>query len=234
MGGMALRWFAIASALAVSACVMKTQASSAGPGVAPVPAVATVTVAAPPPPRPIVTLFPEAIADEQRADEARRHGPHKPWNVPDIAKYRDAIEGYVGSVTQGNLTPLNQAAVPFASYLREMHDRIHPYFADGFLDSLHALPKTHPLNDEKLTTRVELALSPDGHIRRMGVIRTSGVTAFDLSALHSIDMAAPFGVTHAAIRSPDGNVYMHWDFSREEMLACSLRQVFPFILRASP
>ena len=40
----------------------------------------------------------------------------------------------------GNQTALNTAAVPFASYLNGMHNRIHPIFADSFLGSLDGLP----------------------------------------------------------------------------------------------
>ena len=69
------------------------------------------------------------------------------------------------------------AAVPFATYLNGMHNRIHPIFADSFLGSLDSLPATHPMNDPKIFTSLEIVLTPDGNIVKMGVTKTSGITA---------------------------------------------------------
>jgi hypothetical protein len=60
------------------------------------------------------------------------------------------------------------------------------------------------------------------------------VTAFDIAALDSVDRAQPFGPAPAAIVSPDGNVYLHWEFHRNEVFACSTQGARPFILAAPP
>lgn len=67
----------------------------------------------------------------------------------------------------------------------------------------------------------------------MGVVRLSGVTAFDVAALDAVDRAAPFGPAPDAIVSPDGNVYLHWEFHRNEIYACSTMGARPFILNVS-
>ena len=126
---------------------------------------------------------------------------------------------------------LNAAAVPFASYLNGMHNRIHPIFADSFLDSLDSVPQSHPLNDQHLVTRLEIVLTKDGSLKEMGVVRTSGITAFDIAALDSVERAQPFGPAPDVIVSPDGNVYFHWEFHRDEVYACSTIGARPFILR---
>ena len=127
----------------------------------------------------------------------------------------------MSSVKPGNQTALNTAPVPFASYLNGMHNRIHPIFADSFLESLDGLPANHPMNDQHLVTRLEIVLTKEGHLKKMGIVKTSGITAFDIAALDAVDRAQPFGPAPGAIVSPDGNVYLHWEFHRDEVYACS-------------
>jgi hypothetical protein len=112
-----------------------------------------------------------------------------------------------------------------------MHARIHPLFAGTFLASLGALPASHPLRASPLLTRIEIVLTKNaGRLVRMGIVRTSGITAFDIAALDAIDRAGPFGVAPDAMASPDGNVYVHWDFHGDELCACSAGGALPFIV----
>jgi TonB family protein len=167
----------------------------------------------------------------READGERRKSEHRgSWMASNFDRWKSAIENYVSSVKPGNQTALNAAAVPFASYLNGMHNRIHPIFAESFLESLSGLPATHPMNDRHLVTRLEIVLARDGHLKKMGVVRTSGITAFDIAALDAVDRAAPFGPAPGAIVSPDGNVYLHWEFHRDEVYACSTMGARPVIL----
>jgi TonB family protein len=118
--------------------------------------------------------------------------------------------------------------------LHAIHNRIHPIFAESFLGSLANLPPTHPLNDLKMTTHLEIILSARGEVVRMGIVKTSGVTAFDIAALDSVQRASPFGPAPPAIFSGDGNVYLHWEFHRDEVFACSTMNARPFILATPP
>jgi hypothetical protein len=171
----------------------------------------------------------------RKDDAERRRSAHRgSWRTPSIERYRSAIENYVPSVKPGNTTALNTAAAPFASYLNQIHSRIHPIFADGFLDSLDRLPASHPMNDPTLITAIEIVVErEEGRLVRRGVVSTSGVTAFDISAIASVDRAGPFGTPPSEIVSPDGNVYLHWEFRRDQM-ACSTLFAHPFIKRAEP
>jgi hypothetical protein len=171
----------------------------------------------------------------RRADGERRRSQHRgSWATPSFERYRSAIENYVPSVKPGNQTALNTAAVPFASYLNQIHNRIHPIFADEFLDSLDHLPASHPMNDQNLVTALEIVVDrEEGRLVRRGVTRTSGITAFDISAIAAVERAAPFGAPPPEIVSPDGNVYLHWEFRRDGM-ACSTLFAHPFILKAQP
>jgi TonB family protein len=167
----------------------------------------------------------------READGERRKSEHRgSWVASNFERWRSAIENYVSSVKTGNQTALNTAAVPFASYLNGMHNRIHPIFAESFLESLDSLPSSHPLNDQHLVTRLEIVLTREGHLKKMGIVKTSGLTAFDIAALDAVDRAQPFGPAPNAIISPDGNVYLHWEFHRDEVYACSTMGARPFIL----
>lgn len=129
-----------------------------------------------------------------------------------------------------DITALGASARPWASYLVQMHTRVHPIFADGFVAGLAALGPTHPLNDKKLVTIIEIVLKPDGTIDRLGVVKSSGLTAFDIGALDAFDRAAPFGAAPPAIVSADGRIYLQWEMHRDE-LECSTVGVRPYILR---
>jgi len=178
----------------------------------------------------------DQLRKEREADGERRKSEHRgSWTASSFERWRNAIENYVSSVKPGNQTALNTAAVPFASYLNTIHNRIHPIFADSFLGSLDNLPKTHPMNDPKIVTRLEIVVSPkEGRVVKMGIVKTSGITAFDISALDSVHRAQPFGPAPTAIVSPDGNVYLHWEFHRDEVFACSTMHARPFMLNAPP
>ena len=151
-----------------------------------------------------------------------------------IGLRRTSGDSYVASVKPGNQRVLNTAAaMPFAIYVNGMHNRIHPIFADGFLASLHGLPGAHPMNDTKLVVRVEVVVSKDGHVAKMGIVHGSGVAELDASAIDAVNRAQPFGPPPAPILSADGNVYLHWEFHRDEVSACSTMNARPFLLTAA-
>lgn len=185
-------------------------------------------------------LAAEAVGSDEmsrlrRADGERRRSQHRgSWVTPSFERYRSAIENYVPSVKPGNQTALNTAAVPFAAYLVQVHNRIHPIFADTFLSSLEQLPASHPLSNPSLMTSLEIVVDrEEGRLVRRGVTRTSGITAFDINAIAAVDRAGPFGAPPAAIVSPDGNVYLHWEFRRDGM-ACSTLFAHPYLLKIQP
>ena len=178
----------------------------------------------------------DRLRKELKADAERRRSAHRgSWKTLGIERWRSAIENYVPSVKPGNQTALNTARVPFASYLNTIHNRLHPIFADSFLASLDSLPGSHPMNRPQISTNLEIVLDQaEGRIVRMGITKTSGVTAFDIAALESVHRAQPFGPPPREIVSPDGNVYFHWEFWREPYFACSTYFARPYILKVKP
>lgn len=178
----------------------------------------------------------DVLSRERKRDAERRLSQHRgSWKSVGLERWRSAIENYVPTVKLGTQTALNTAAVPFADYLNHVHNRIHPVFADTFLPSLDSLPQNHPMNDLSIKTFLEIVVSEtDGRLVKMGVTRTSGVTAFDIGVLESVQRASPFGTPPREIVSPDGNVYLHWEFHRLPIYACSTYFARPYLLKAQP
>jgi TonB family protein len=184
----------------------------------------------------VAAIGQDRLRQEQKRDGERRRSKHRgSWKKLGIERWRAAIENYVPHVRPGNQTALNTARVPFANYLNHIHNRIHPVFADTFLSSLDSLPKTHPMNRWDMSSHVEIVLNPaDGRIVQMGITKTSGVTAFDIGALESVQRASPFGPAPSEVVSPNGNVYLHWEFHRNPYYACSTYFARPYIIKGKP
>lgn len=175
----------------------------------------------------------DKLAQERAADGAARRSAHRgKWDKNNFGRYKAAIENYEPTVKVGNQTALNTAQSAFATYLNTIHNRLHPIFAEEFLASLERLPEGHSFN-QNLVTHLEIVLSKDeGKIVRMGVTKASGMTAFDIVALNSMNRSSPFGKSPDAIVSHDGKVYLHWEFHRDPYDACSTRNAYPYILAA--
>jgi TonB family protein len=121
---------------------------------------------------------------------------------------------------------------PSQSYLVTVHNRLHPIFAE---QDLPDLGKTPPLTDPSVYTSLEIVLDKNtGKVVRMGVTKPSGFPSFDRQALASVERAAPFGKAPDVIASPDGNVYLHWEFHRNPVDACTTRNARVFIANEAP
>ncbi len=183
--------------------------------------------------------LPSLMGDEERrqrlaAEDARRVEEHRArFAGMGIGPWRSAIEGYAPAVRVGNQKPLGPAQAPFVDYLKGMQHRIHPIFADGFVEWLRSLPSDHPLRRPRLSARIEMAIdAATGAIARMGVVLASGVTAFDVGVLDAVKRASPFGPAPQSITSEGGSVYVQWEFTNEPFSACTVANARPAILDA--
>ena len=159
---------------------------------------------------------------EQQRTKSRGGQREEDWK-----KFRAAVENFVDRVKPGNQTALNAAASPFAAYLAEMHRSIHREFAMRFLPSLPLVGGA--FSDPTLVTRLEIIVNQDGSLHQVGVVRTSGFTAFDYGAWNAVTKAAPFPQPPKKILSGDGRVYMRWDFYNNER-QCGTFNAEPYIL----
>jgi hypothetical protein len=148
-----------------------------------------------------------------------------------VKTLRQIGSGYHVTVLPSNLRPIGSAAPAFAQYLTDMHKKVHPVFADGFLSAADRRSANDPLGNPKLSTTVELVIEgKTGHIARLSIVRPSGLTEFDGGVIVSLDQAAPFGEAPPEIRSPDGNVHLQWELRRDRM-ACSTLGMHPLLLK---
>jgi hypothetical protein len=135
------------------------------------------------------------------------------------------------TVRLGTQRGLRPVAVEFATYLNGMHNRIHPEFTTKELERLDKLPPSDPLNDPKLVTKLEIVLAGDtGALLKTSVLTPSGNVEFDNLALGAMERSAPFAPAGSGLRSSDGNVYIHWEFGRDETFGCSTMHVRPYLL----
>jgi hypothetical protein len=126
--------------------------------------------------------------------------------------------------------PLGEARIPFAHYLNLVHTRVHPFFADGFLASLDALPASDPRNAPGLATMLAFVIDGrTGGLDSVEVTRTSGVPGFDSGALDSMKRAFPTSPPAPATWSSNGKVHVHWEFHRGPE-ACGTWNARPFKL----
>ena len=193
------------------------------------------------PPRPRLNLTHRSLDRiyGQRAHEERemaRLSPSRPTGSSHQHKWeqiRSSLENFVPEVRPGNQTALGTRAHPYALYIARAHRKIHRLWGFGFLPDLDMKADGHPMNDMNLWTMLELVVTPDGKIKKATIVKPSGLLTFDAAALSTVFTATPFPRSPRAIRSGDGNVYLHWRFHRNQR-QCGTFGVDPYILDKPP
>jgi hypothetical protein len=149
-----------------------------------------------------------------------------------IDRWRCAVENYVPAIeSEGRGAVPHEARVPFAHFLNQIHIGIHSCFAHERLDKLKDLPDSHPLNNQELSVLLEIVIDgKDGSVASLGVVRSSGLTAFDILALESVESGLPRDAPPREILSSDGDVYLHWEFHRKRIYACSTYFAWPYLV----
>ena len=145
---------------------------------------------------------------EERRSRSRGRSREREWQA-----FRAAIENYTPEVRPGNQTALNAAASPFATFLSDMHRRIHREFADRYIAGLGP-GAPEGLNDPSLRTTLEISVNEDGSLNTVGIVRTSGNTLYDFGAFASVWRAQPFPRPPGIILSGDGRAWLRWHFDR--------------------
>ncbi|RAL23490.1 hypothetical protein DL240_04835 [Lujinxingia litoralis] len=164
--------------------------------------------------------------DAERADEiaegrsAQRRRLLANWRG-DSERLRATLENYIPHVQVGNHTQVNAASAAHATMIARMHRRyIHPQWALSFVQRIETtLPGRHPLNDLSLYTQLEIVIDGEsGAVVDVIRLRPSGNEVYDGQAIMiawSIGSLAP---VPDEVISPDGRVYIHWDFYRNQRL----------------
>jgi TonB family protein len=173
-----------------------------------------------------------AAAEAERRVAAKAEKSHKAGRydryLAKAAAMRSSIENFTPAVRPGNQAELGTRASPFAAYITAMHRQIHKLFTLGFLADIELRSDSAYANDE-LWTQLEIVVKGDGSVERVGIVRPSGVLAFDVAAIDSVMSAAPFPPPPSVIKSANGKVYLDWQFHRDDR-ACGTFGVDPHIL----
>jgi hypothetical protein len=167
--------------------------------------------------------------DPRKAFQSKQQSKQKGVWEDQRAHWQSPLENMVPEVQVGNQTALRSRKHPFARYIAQMHRKIHEAWAWGFLEQLDTRGRTHPLNDYGLWSRLEIVLNGDGTIDKVMTVHHSGKLAFDAAAREIIYSSGPFPDPPREILSPNGKIYIHWAFHRDER-ACGTFGAQPFIL----
>ena len=122
----------------------------------------------------------------------------------------------------------DSALLPFTLYLHRIHLNLHPRFADEYLAS-----RNDPLSSA-IHANVEVVIDgKTGAFHQAGIVTSSGDPAFDMGALRAMQVTFPIEPVPPDIVSPDGFVYIVWEFYEDPRYACSTYFAHPFILADS-
>lgn len=171
----------------------------------------------------------DKVAEEQALGRQKRKSKRRGRFERKMGAVKSALENFTPEVKTGNQTALKTRAAPFALYIARMHRKIHELWGFGFLEDLDGKPANHPLNDVNLWTKLEIIVEPDGMIHKINIVKNSGILEFDVAAIDTIMTGEPYGATPKEIRSPDGRIYIHWGFYRNNR-QCGTFNANPFIL----
>jgi TonB family protein len=163
----------------------------------------------------------EGSADREMARKEREKGAgHGMFERIEKSKgsLKASLENYITEVQPGNHTAVNATADAAASYISKIHRKIHPKWGGEYLPHLDvAYGPGHPLSDSDLNTVLEYVVDGDsGKLESVNVARSSGRVEFDAEAISVSKMVAPHPPAPPSVISPDGNVYLHWNFWRDQ------------------
>jgi len=131
---------------------------------------------------------------------------------------KSAMKNYISEIQPGNHTAVNAHADAAATYVNRIHSKIHPRWGGDYLPTLDArYGPDSPFSDSSLNTVLEFVVDGEtGKLEKVNIVESSGLTAYDMEAVMIAEQVAPHPRAPEDIRSPDGNVYLHWNFWRDQ------------------
>ena len=169
----------------------------------------------------------DAAAERKLAQQAR--STHQGKFEKRLARVKSAVENFIPEVCPGNQTALNTRAAPFAAYIARMHRSIHELWGFGQLEEWDEKSGSSPFNNQNLVTELEIVLNGDGTVDRVGVVRTSGLTAYDVAAVDVVYSAGPTPIRRGPSAPRTGRSISTGTFYRDGR-QCSPAFADPYIL----
>jgi TonB family protein len=165
-------------------------------------------------------VFGDTHAEHAEAAEAAAAGKRKRRSFANMGErqrnLRASLENMITEVKPGNHTSVNAAPAIYAGYMAAMHRRIHQRWPDYLISLDMQYPAGHPLQKATLQVTLEYVIeAKTGTFKAVNIVNSSGQMMFDAEA---IDTAWSLGKQPNApkqIISPDGNIYIHWNFWRD-------------------
>lgn len=159
---------------------------------------------------------------EQKAREASKAQDGRDRLLPDFEardeSFRASLENFIPEVKPGNHTGVNAHRNVYATYIARIHRKIHVRWADRYLGYLDTRkPLGDPLNNPRLRTVLEFVIEAStGQVEKVNIVTTSGEMQFDSEAISIAHAVGPHPAPPEQIVSPDGRVYIHWAFNRDQ------------------
>ncbi len=133
------------------------------------------------------------------------------------AATRAALENFVPKVRYGNHVAINSRKSVYAAWVASVHRGIHRLWGMSYLRHLDLnFGMGHELSDPTLKATIEFVIDGvTGEIDSTTIVSTSGVLDYDAEAIRVVQAIAPTKPPPRAVHSPDGKVYVHWNFWRD-------------------
>jgi hypothetical protein len=131
---------------------------------------------------------------------------------------KGALENYLTHIKPGNHTSVNARRSVYASYINRIHRKVHARWGSGYLPRLDSrYGPGHKLSDSSLHSVLEIVVDADsGEVADVNIVQSSGVTSYDAEAVMISYDTGPHPNPPEEIVSPDGRVYLHWNFWRDQ------------------
>ena len=164
-----------------------------------------------------------AETDERHRERVERERNNRGRSIlGDWEERREAVratlDNNIPEVKPGNHTSVNAKQASYAEYIGRIHRKIHIRWGANYLPKLDTqYSNAHPLSNPDLHTKLEFVInSPNGEIESINIVEASGELMFDAEAIAIAYTVGPHPNPPAEIVSPDGNVYVHWNFWRDQ------------------
>ncbi len=165
--------------------------------------------------------------DKKLAGQIDHHKPGRRllagWKKREKA-VKASLQNNIVEVRPGNHTGVNADPATYANYIARIHRKIHAHWGASYLPMLDSrYGPSSPLSDPSLVCKLEFVIdAKSGHVDEVNIVKSSGQLMYDAEAVNIAYMVGPHPNPPGEIVSPDGKVYIHWTFWRDQ------RQCGPF------
>lgn len=130
-------------------------------------------------------------------------------------RIRGTLQNFDANVATGTETHLTTMSAPFARYIHEMHNHIHPRWTEILIRWDLSYGPTSTVSDRSLFTEIEYVIGRDGSMEDVRVLRSAREPLFMQEAVAMAWSIGPLSPPPPGMLSSDGRTYIHWRFHRD-------------------